>query len=119
MTEAEKQKLLATEVGLQVIKRLTPQAVSYEQEQRFHWPRCLHCRRRPTMMVRDGVWLRFKTGLVVEYHASVLGHPEFIDVPRYEILPCCSANYVKTVEGPTKRQRRQAAEQLKERTDGG
>ena len=66
---------------------------------RVRFPKCRHCGRRPT--------LRRVPGADVEADDGRGGK---IRTPRYELLPCCSARYVKTVEGPTRSQRLAAAE---------
>jgi hypothetical protein len=87
---------------------LGQEKLSADEERQFRWPKCLICKNRPTMMIRPGRWLIFITGLKEE--------PK-LDIPRYEILPCCSAKYIKEVNGPSKKQRRQLAEQLRKRKD--
>jgi hypothetical protein len=91
--------------------RLGQHPLSTDEERQFQWPKCNLCRRRPTLMVRKGRWLIFITGLKEE--------PK-LDIPRYDILPCCSGKYTKEV-GLGKKQRLQLAEQVKARqheTDG-
>ena len=96
------QKVLAQEIGLQVITRLRHVPAPSEQTANFQWPRCLHCRRRPTMTERRGVWLKILTGITSS-------PDDVITVPRYEILPCCSAEYVKVIEHQTRKEKLRAA----------
>jgi hypothetical protein len=71
----------------------------------FTWPRCLICGRRPTMVIKKTSWLLVLTGFNHE--------PKFIRCPRYEVLPCCSARWVKENQGLSKKQQRQVMEQVK------
>lgn len=100
--------MTATEAGLKAIELAQAQGLPPEQAANFQWPRCLICGRRPTMLKKPGSWLRFRTGM---------SGPEFLDVPRYEILPCCSGRYLKEM-GPGKKLRLRLAEQVKRRKDG-
>ena len=94
------------EAGLQAIAKFANTTLSAEELGTFRWPKCLVCGQRPTMLERPNRFLIFITGLA---------DPKIVTVPRYDILPCCSARYVKENEGLSKRQKRQVMEQLKER----
>jgi hypothetical protein len=76
----------------------------------FQWPKCLICHQRPTMMIKKTSWLLVLTGFNHE--------PKFIRCPRYEVLPCCSARWVKENQGLSKKQQRQVMEQVQRRKGG-
>lgn len=78
------------EAGLQVMARLGGQPLDPELDVHFKWPKCLACGRRPTMTVKKSTFLLMLTGLAEE---------KVLNVPRYEILPCCSAKYVREPNG--------------------
>jgi hypothetical protein len=120
LTPSEHQ-LLTREMGLEVLKRLTTETVPEHQSQRFHWPKCTQCRRRPTMTIRSGTWLKMRTGLKPSDGISVsvpkhqalrneVVNPEFVLIPRYDILPCCSARYIKENDADPARAKRDRPE---------
>jgi hypothetical protein len=98
----EQQKLLANEIGGQVISRMRDMPVPPEMLGRVVFPRCPHCKRRPTLMPMRGSWLTYRTGFEPPEIVAV-------PVPRYEILPCCSAKYIIENEGPTRKEKLRAA----------
>lgn len=98
----------AIEAGLETIGRMQNTPVSDEQASRFRFPKCGLCGRRPELIETKGSWLNFRTGLI----GQIL--PDVISVPRYEILPCCSARYTKVIEHETRSQKlRRLANELR------
>ena len=100
----------AIEVGLQVITKLGALPILDEQRGHVRFPRCPFCRRRPELVESKGSWLNFRTGLIGQ------NLPDVISVPRYEILPCCSARYTKLIEHVTRKQKLQAQALIEMRT---
>ena len=96
MTETEQRLLLYQEVGFQIIAEYAKLPILDIHRGTPQFPRCPHCRRRPTFVAGRRVMLQFKTGLP---------DPPVVQIPRYEIIPCCSANYIKVNEGPTRKQK--------------
>ena len=84
------------EIGQKVIERLANVPVPADQAEHLRFPRCQFCGRRPELVKTRGSWLRFATGLP---------DPVVIDVPRYEIAPCCSARYTKVIEHVTRKEK--------------
>ena len=83
-------------IGQQVLNQLTNVPVPAEQAEHLRFPRCQFCGRRPELVRTRGSWLRFNTGLT---------DPPVIEIPRYEIAPCCSARYTKVVEHVTRKEK--------------
>lgn len=71
-------------------------------------PRCGFCGRRPEMREAGSGELYLDTFPDSGRFADDLG--EFVRVPRYEVLPCCSAVYRVENEGPSRLQRLRARE---------
>jgi len=107
MTEQEK-RLLWHEVGLKIIEQARSQSVLDAHRGRVVFPRCPHCKRRPELRAGDTGQLLAETGLA---------EPKFAVVPRYFILRCCSATYAKQIEHVTRRQKRQAADEVRKREE--
>jgi hypothetical protein len=97
------------EAGQLVLSKLTEADLSGEERSTFKWPRCLVCRQRPTLLERTDRFLIFITGSREE---------PVVRVPRYDILPCCSAKYLKENPGPNRKQKIQIAARLKEKIHG-
>ena len=75
-----------------------------ELKAHFHFPRCRLCGRRPELMKSRGNWLRFRVSP---------DSTESVDIPRYEIIPCCHGS-IKETEHTTRAEklRRENAEPI-------
>lgn len=58
--------------------------------------RCPYCRRRSTLVESKSIDLAVAAGD---------GSDVVLVIPRYEVLPCCTARYAKTVEHVTRKQK--------------
>jgi hypothetical protein len=94
------------EAGHLALDRFTEADLTEAERSTFRWPKCLVCGQRPTMLIRPQRWLIFITGLPGE---------KIVNVPRYDILPCCSARYLKENTGPNRKQKIQLAAQVRKR----
>jgi hypothetical protein len=81
-----------------------PAPMRPDMASKIKFPKCPHCRRRPT--------LRAVPGQFVEVPAPTPDNPEAkTTMPKYEMLRCCSAKYIKTIEHVSRRQMRQLLDQ--------
>ncbi len=77
-----------------------------EKAGKVKFPLCPHCGRRPTMQVVAGLSIETTgpDGTVAL-------------VPKYELIPCCSAKYITTNEGPNRIQKIKLAALAEQKAD--
>jgi hypothetical protein len=94
-------------IVLSNINQLLLQPVSEEEKRRPVLAKCPHCRRRPQLIEARGQEL------------TICIRPDeddTINIPKYEVFPCCSARYIKENKGPNRLQRIRAEAADKEKT---
>lgn len=61
---------------------------------KIKFPKCPHCKRRQGMQPIPGQFIEAQNP-----DGTITKHP------KYEVLPCCSATYLKTNKGPNRKER--------------